>query len=70
MKKILFFLLKEFDITKEKKIEKFLDKIKPSILIHLAGLSRPMKIHNYDIIDSINLNIVGTANIVKSCKEI
>ena len=68
-KNFIFPTKKEFDITKEKKIEKFLDKIKPSILIHLAGLSRPMKIHEYDIIDSINLNIVGTANIVKFCKK-
>ena len=43
-------------------------KTKPFCLIHLAGLSRPMKIHETNISKSIELNIVGTANIVRSCK--
>ena len=37
--------------------------------MHLAGLSRPMKIHEKDIKKSINLNIIGTANIVRACIE-
>ena len=60
---------KEFDITNENTIKKYLKKKKPNIVIHLAGLSRPMKIHNENIIKSINLNILGTANVTKCCYE-
>jgi len=35
----------------------------------LAGLSRPMSIHEKDINKSIDLNILGTANVVKVCSE-
>ena len=42
---------------------------KPDILIHLAGLSRPMKIHELNISKSIDLNIIGTANITKACEK-
>ena len=33
----------------------------------MAGLSRPMNVHNKNIDKSIDLNIIGTANIVKIC---
>jgi len=60
---------KELNILNIKKTDKYIKKIKPQILIHLAGLSRPMKIHEEDIVKSIDLNIIGTANIVKICKK-
>ena len=50
-------------------ITKYLKKTKPKILIHLAGLSRPMKIHDTEIVKSIDLNIIGTSNITKACAE-
>lgn len=59
----------ELNILNIIKTEKYIKKIKPHILIHLAGLSRPMKIHEEDIIKSIDLNIIGTANMVKVCKK-
>ena len=34
-------------------------------MIHLAGLSRPMKIHENNIYKSIDLNIKGTCNLVQ-----
>ena len=37
--------------------------------MHTAGLSRPMSIHEKDIKKSIDLNIIGTANVVKLCKK-
>ena len=37
--------------------------------MHLAGLSRPMKIHDTKINKSIDLNIIGTSNLVKACCE-
>jgi dTDP-4-dehydrorhamnose reductase len=57
----------QLNILSTKSVESYLKNIKPKILIHLAGLSRPMKIHDNDISKSIDLNIVGTANIVKIC---
>ena len=61
---------KEFNILNEKKMMIYLKKIKPKIIIHLAGLSRPMNIHEKKIELSINLNIIGTANITKVCKKL
>ncbi len=57
------------DIERKNSIKKYLDIIKPNYLIHAAALSRPMKIHEKKISQSINVNIVGTANIVKACHE-
>ena len=40
-------------------------------MIHLAGLSRPMNIHEKKKIEkSIDLNIIGTANVTKVCKNL
>ena len=50
-------------------IEKIVKKIKPKIILHCAGLSRPMETHEKDISKSIDLNIIGTANITKICKK-
>ena len=60
----------KLNILSTRSIENYLKKIKPKILIHLAGLSRPMKIHDNNICRSIDLNIVGTANIVKLCSKL
>ena len=60
---------KELDILKPKSIENYLKTKKADIVIHLAGLSRPMDIHNQNIIKSINLNIIGTANVTKVCSK-
>ena len=37
--------------------------------MHCAGLSRPMHVHQKNITKSIDLNIIGTCNIVKICKK-
>ena len=60
----------QLNILSTKSIEKYLKKTKPKILIHLAGLSRPMNIHDNDISKSIDLNIIGTANVVKICSKL
>ena len=65
--KLYFPSKKQLNILNPRKIENYLRKIKPHTLIHLAGLSRPMKIHNEKIDKSIDLNIIGTANITKAC---
>ena len=53
-----------------KSIKKYLKSQKPNYRIHLAGLSRPMKIHEKYIDKSIDLNIIGTANVTKACSEL
>jgi len=58
---------KELNILNVASIEKYINKKKPKILIHAAALSRPMEIHQKKIDKSINLNIIGTANITKIC---
>jgi dTDP-4-dehydrorhamnose reductase len=68
--KLLFPSKKQLDILNFKKIDEYLRKNKPDILIHLAGLSRPMKIHEKNIIKSIDLNIIGTANVTKVCSNL
>ena len=69
-KKIFFPKKKYLNILSTNSIKKYLTKLKPKILIHLAGLSRPMNIHEKQICKSIELNIIGTANIVKVCSEL
>ena len=58
------------NILKVNSIELYLRKIKPKYLIHCAGLSRPMDIHDTEISKSIDINIIGTANIVKICSKL
>ncbi len=67
--KVFFPSKSQLDITNFKSIEKYLKKIKPKILVHMAALSRPMNIHDKNIIKSINLNILGTANITIACAK-
>ena len=68
-KNIIYTNRKELDILDLRSIDKCLDKNKPTHLIHLASLSRPMIVHEKDISSSIDANIIGTANIVKKCAE-
>ena len=60
---------KECNILDFNSINRLIKKIKPKIVIHCAGLSRPMDIHEKNISKSIDLNIIGTANITKVCKK-
>jgi len=66
---IFFPSKKSLNILNIRSIKRYLKKIKPKYLIHCAGLSRPMKIHDTRISKSIDLNIIGTANIVKVCSD-
>jgi len=67
----LFFPKKEkLNILKISSIEKYLKIKKPKYLIHLAGLSRPMEMHYKFLKQSIDLNIIGTANITKVCADL
>ena len=68
--KLFFPSKRELNILNEKSIYKYLNKKKAQIFIHLAGLSRPMKIHDKEIKKSIDLNIIGTANVTKVCSDL
>ena len=60
---------KIFDVTNIKKMEKFIRNVKPKFIIHTAAVSRPMKLHEKNIQKSININIVGTSNLVNLCQK-
>ncbi len=66
----LFPKKKNLNILSLNSIEKYLKKTKPKFLIHLAGLSRPISIHERNIKKSIQLNIIGTSNIVIACSKL
>ena len=68
--KLVFPTKKKLDILKINTVKNFLKKIRPNFVIHLAGLSRPMKEHDKNINKSINLNIIGTANLVSICSKL
>ena len=68
-KNIFYTKKSELNILKVKSINNFIKKKKIKILVHLAGLSRPMSIHDKNISESIDLNIIGTSNIVKCCEK-
>ena len=60
----------QLNILSEKSINKNLKKFKPNCVLHLAGFSRPMSDHEKNISKSINLNIIGTCNLVKSTSKL
>ena len=62
-----FLSKKQLNILSIKSIQSSFKKFKPNIILHCAGLSRPMSIHENDMNKSIDLNIIGTANLVKVC---
>ncbi len=65
--KFVFRNKRQLNILSIKSIENNFKKFKPNHVLHLAGLSRPMSIHDKMINKSIDLNIIGTANLVKMC---
>ena len=67
--KLFFPKKKELNILKINSIIKYLKIKRPKYLIHLAGLSRPMEMHKKFLKKSIDLNIIGTANITKTCSD-
>ncbi len=60
---------KQLNILSSRSIKNNISKYSADCILHLAGLSRPMSIHNTNINKSIDLNIIGTSNLVKACNE-
>ena len=67
--KFFFRNKKQLNILSIKSIQRNIKKFKPDCVLHLAALSRPMSIHDEKINTSIDINIIGTANIVKICND-
>ncbi len=67
--KIFFPDKNKLNILSENSIRNYIEKTRPNYLLHCAALSRPMKLHDDNIKKSININIIGTANVVKVCSE-
>ena len=68
-KKLIFRNKKQLNILSLNSISNNFKKYRPSHILHLAGLSRPMKIHEQNINKSIDLNIIGTCNLVKESSK-
>ena len=66
---LIFKSKKNLDILKLSSIDKCIKREKPKYILHTAGLSRPMNVHEKNISKSIDLNIIGTCNIVKICEK-
>ena len=60
----------QMNILNLKSLERYLKLKKPKYFIHVAALSRPMDIHDKKISKSIDLNIIGTCNVVKICEKL
>ena len=69
-KNFIFRNKNELNILSNKSIFNNIQKFKPKAILHLAGLSRPMYVHEKNIIKSINLNIVGTCNLVNEAQKL
>ena len=67
--KLIFRNKIQLNILSQASIQKNLKRYKPTHILHLAGLSRPMKIHEKNISKSIDLNIVGTCNLIKESSK-
>ena len=60
----------QMNILNLKSLERYLKLKKPKYFMHVAALSRPMSIHDKKISKSIDLNIIGTCNVVKICEKL
>ena len=69
-KNYIFPKKKQLNILKLNSIIKFLKKTKPKYLVHLAGLSRPLDLHEKNLEKSISLNIIGTSNVTIACSRL
>lgn len=68
--KFIYLNKKNLNILNYNQILNKFKKFKPFAVLHLAGLSRPLKIHDSKIHESIDANIIGTANVVKACSRL
>ena len=58
---------KQMNILKYNTIIKYIKKTSAEIFIHSAALTVPMSRHKSEVLQSINTNIIGSANVAKAC---
>tara|TARA_R110000744_G_scaffold180532_1_gene299549 strand:- start:65 stop:763 length:699 start_codon:yes stop_codon:yes gene_type:complete len=63
---------REMDITDEFKVSEVIKKYMmmpdyPKYFIHTAALTKPMEVNDINPIESMSVNIVGTANVARLC---
>ena len=71
-KKVTYHLIsteKYFDIRNLKKLKEFISEVKPDFIFHLAAQAL-VKESYINPIDSININAIGTANILDVVKDL
>jgi dTDP-4-dehydrorhamnose reductase len=68
-KKFIFRDKKQLNILSLNSIRNNIKRYKPDYILHIAGLSRPMSIHDKKTATSIDLNIIGTCNVVKEASK-
>ena len=71
---ILSLSKKTMDITDEYAVSDTIKKYmmtpnKPKYLIHSAALTKPMEINDTNPIESLSVNIIGTANVARTCHK-
>lgn len=59
----------ELDVTNSASIGSVLDKFSPDIFIHSGAFTRPMVRHEMSPNKSIEINIIGTSNVVVECMK-
>ena len=65
-KKLIFKNKKELNIMSTTSIKNCLKKNKPKCILHLAGLSRPMNVHDKNIAKSIDLIQRNEVNLIEN----
>ena len=65
----IFLSKEEMDITDCDSLDYVFRNYQFDYVIHTAALTRPMILHDENPSISIDINIIGTANIVKACQE-
>ena len=59
----------EMNVKNMDDLEYYVNSQKPDYFIHAGALTRPMVIHEDSPDESINTNIIGTANVVLTCMK-
>jgi len=58
---------KQMNILKYNTVANYIKKTKAEVFIHSAALTTPMSRHKLEIKQSIDTNIIGSANVAKAC---
>ena len=59
---------KQMNILKYNTVANYIKKTKAEVFIHSAALTTPMSRHKLEIKQSIDTNIIGSANVAKACR--